>query len=117
MTPLIAGFFAPWLTHHWVGFPAPSPGVLLYVALFTWFVADYLVFERVHRYTYDLVAERIGFKLIWGCVAFYALARSCSWRLACRRFLARGGPGDAVCDAEVSTPAPPRTSPSCEFSG
>lgn len=59
------------LAHHWAGFPAPSPGVLLYVALFTWFVADYLVFERVHLYTYDLVAERVGFKLIWGCVAFY----------------------------------------------
>lgn len=60
------------LAHHALTFPGSlSPGVLLYVALFTWFVADYLVFERVHLYTYDLVAERVGFKLIWGCVAFY----------------------------------------------
>ncbi|MCW2992272.1 MAG: ergosterol biosynthesis protein, partial [Solirubrobacterales bacterium] len=48
-----------------------SPGVVLYAALFTWFVVDYLTFERVHLYTYDLFAERVGFKLGWGCLAFY----------------------------------------------
>ena len=48
-----------------------SPGVTLHVALFTWFVCDYLFFERVHLYTYDLFAERLGFKLVWGCLAFY----------------------------------------------
>jgi len=40
-------------------------------ALFTWFVLDYLTFERVHLYTYDLFAERVGFKLGWGCLTFY----------------------------------------------
>ena len=49
----------------------PSPGVVLYVVLFSWFVWDYLVFERVHLYTYDLFAERVGFKLVWGCLAWY----------------------------------------------
>jgi delta14-sterol reductase len=49
----------------------PSPGVLLYVALFTFFLVDYLLFERVHLYTYDFVAERVGFKLGWGCLVFY----------------------------------------------
>ena len=59
-------------THHGVTFPAdPSPGVVLYVALFTWFVADYFLFERVHLYTYDLFAERVGFKLVWGCLFWY----------------------------------------------
>ena len=43
----------------------------LHAALFLWFVAEYLVFERVHLYTYDLVAERVGFKLGWGCFTFY----------------------------------------------
>ena len=58
--------------HHLLSFlNDPSPGVLLYVALLTWFVCDYLVFERVHLYTYDLFAERVGFKLIWGCLAWY----------------------------------------------
>lgn len=58
--------------HHLIAHPAdPSPGVALYVALFSWFVADYLVFERVHLYTYDLFAERVGFKLGWGCLTFY----------------------------------------------
>jgi hypothetical protein len=49
----------------------PSPGVILYAALFTIFVVDYLSFERVHLYTYDLFAERVGFKLGWGCLSFY----------------------------------------------
>ena len=48
-----------------------SPGVVLYAALFSFFVADYLCFEEVHLYTYDFVAERVGFKLGWGCLAFY----------------------------------------------
>ncbi len=58
--------------HHFLVHPDdPSPGIVLYVALFTWFVCDYLVFERVHLYTYDFVAERLGFKLVWGCLTFY----------------------------------------------
>ncbi|MCA9707698.1 MAG: DUF1295 domain-containing protein, partial [Myxococcales bacterium] len=50
---------------------AVSPGVLLYTGLLSWFVLDYLFFERVHLYTYDLFAERVGFKLGWGCLVFY----------------------------------------------
>ena len=34
-------------------------------------MCDYLVFERVHLYTYDFVAERVGLKLVWGCVCWY----------------------------------------------
>jgi delta14-sterol reductase len=49
----------------------PSPGVLLYAGLFSFFVVEYLFFERVHLYTYDLFAERVGFKLGWGCLVFY----------------------------------------------
>ena len=49
----------------------PSPGVLLYAALFSFFLTEYLNFERVHLYTYDFVAERVGFKLGWGCLVFY----------------------------------------------
>jgi delta14-sterol reductase len=58
--------------HHVIRHPAdPSPGVLLYVLLFTFFVAEYLNFEEVHLYTYDFMAERVGFKLGWGCFVFY----------------------------------------------
>ena len=32
---------------------------------------EYLFFERVHLYTYDFFAERVGFKLGWGCLCFY----------------------------------------------
>jgi delta14-sterol reductase len=49
----------------------PSPGVLLYAGLFSFFVTEYLNFENVHLYTYDLFAERVGFKLGWGCLVFY----------------------------------------------
>src|SRR5579862_7079685 len=58
--------------HHVLAHPgAVSPGVILYTGLFTFFLVEYLVFERVHLYTYDFVAERVGFKLGWGCLAFY----------------------------------------------
>jgi protein-S-isoprenylcysteine O-methyltransferase Ste14 len=58
--------------HHVLTFPgAYSTGVVLYCALFLWFVTEYLLFERVHLYTYDIFAERVGFKLGWGCFTFY----------------------------------------------
>ncbi len=58
--------------HQRMEFPdAPSPGVALYTALFSFFLCEYLFFERVHLYTYDFVAERVGFKLGWGCMVFY----------------------------------------------
>ncbi len=58
--------------HQRLAFPHdPSPGVALYAGLFTFFLCDYLLFERVHLYTYDFFAERVGFKLGWGCLVFY----------------------------------------------
>ena len=58
--------------HQRLAFPEdPSPGVLLYAALFSFFLCEYLFFERVHLYTYDFFAERVGFKLGWGCLVFY----------------------------------------------
>jgi protein-S-isoprenylcysteine O-methyltransferase Ste14 len=49
----------------------PSSGVVLYAVLFSFFVTEYLCFEQVHLYTYDFMAERVGFKLGWGCLVFY----------------------------------------------
>ncbi|MCB0510737.1 MAG: DUF1295 domain-containing protein, partial [Bacteroidetes bacterium] len=46
-------------------------GLYVATALLTYFVVDYLSFEEVHLYTYDFFAERVGFKLGWGCIAFY----------------------------------------------
>lgn len=57
--------------HHLQSQADASPGVLLHLAMLTWFVMDYLTFEEVHLYTYDLFAERVGFKLGWGCLFFY----------------------------------------------
>ena len=57
--------------HHFVQQMDPSPGLLLHGALFTFFLSEYLSFERVHLYTYDFFAERVGFKLGWGCLVFY----------------------------------------------
>lgn len=59
-------------SHHYLKFGAQSSaGVFICAALITWFVFDYLTFEEVHLYTYDLFAERVGFKLGWGCLTFY----------------------------------------------
>lgn len=58
--------------HHALVFGADgNPGVYVAAAMLTWFVRDYLTFEEIHLYTYDLFAERVGFKLGWGCLAFY----------------------------------------------
>lgn len=58
--------------HHVLSNPtSPSPGVIVHVCLFSWFICDYLIFESAHLYTYDLFAERLGFKLVWGCLVFY----------------------------------------------
>lgn len=48
-----------------------SLGLTTYLLLFSFFVAEYMYHEHVHLYTYDLFAERVGFKLIWGCLCFY----------------------------------------------
>jgi protein-S-isoprenylcysteine O-methyltransferase Ste14 len=70
---MLALNLASFFSYHLLTFKAnASPGVILYCCLFFWFLIDYLVFEHVHLYTYDLVAERVGFKLGWGCLTFYA---------------------------------------------
>jgi len=48
-----------------------NTGFILGAVMSTWFCWDYLTFERVHLYTYDIFAERVGFKLGWGCLIFY----------------------------------------------
>ena len=64
----ILGFVA----HHYnVNGSHASPGSYLAAALLTFFIIDYLTFEEVHLYTYDFFAERVGFKLGFGCIAFY----------------------------------------------
>lgn len=58
--------------HHYIRFGSfSSPGFIISAALLSWFVIDYLIFEEVHLYTYDFLAERVGFKLGWGDTAFY----------------------------------------------
>lgn len=58
--------------HHYLKYGTQSStGVFICAAMITWFVFDYLSFEEVHLYTYDFIAERVGFKLGWGCLAFY----------------------------------------------
>lgn len=57
--------------HHMTFGSEASCGLFLSAGLLTFFVVDYLTFEEVHLYTYDLFAERVGFKLGWGCIAFY----------------------------------------------
>lgn len=59
---------------HWVyNSPngSPNTGMALSAALLSWFVTEYLWWENVHLYTYDFFAERVGFKLGFGCLCFY----------------------------------------------
>ena len=46
-------------------------GLIMYAAFFTFYIADYFVFERVQLYTYDLIHERLGFMLLWGGLVVY----------------------------------------------
>lgn len=48
-----------------------SNAALAWGACLTWFAIEYMAHEHVHLYTYDLFAEKIGFKLLWGCLFFY----------------------------------------------
>ncbi|MCY3611875.1 MAG: DUF1295 domain-containing protein [Gemmatimonadetes bacterium] len=58
--------------YHYQLFGADSnPGVFLYAAFFTFYVLDYFIFERVQLYTYDLIHEGVGFKMIWGGLVVY----------------------------------------------
>ena len=50
---------------------ASNPGVFLFAAFLTFYVLDYFVFERVQLYTYDVIHEHLGFKLIWGGLIVY----------------------------------------------
>lgn len=57
--------------HVWHFGDAFNPGILLHTAMWVWFVADYFLFERVQLYTFDIIEEGVGFKLIVGCVVVY----------------------------------------------
>jgi len=57
--------------YHFMNVEHINYGFLLGCAMLTWFCFDYLFFEKVHLWTYDFIAERVGFKLGFGCLAFY----------------------------------------------
>ena len=48
-----------------------SNAVLAYSTCMTFFCVEYLHWEEPHLYTYDFFAEKMGFKLWWGCMVFY----------------------------------------------
>jgi hypothetical protein len=52
-------------THGW------SHATLAFTGCMTWFLVEYLAQERIHLTTYDIFRERVGFKLLWGCLCFY----------------------------------------------
>ena len=53
------------------GDTGPSRAAVAYLIMIMWFATEYMWFERVHLYTYDLFRERLGFKIVWGCFCFY----------------------------------------------
>ena len=59
---------------------ALSNALVLYSAMLLWFVGEYMLLEVIHLYTYDLMCEKLGFKLCWGCLVFYPYLPY--WRVA-----------------------------------
>ena len=57
--------------HYGVYGQAANVGLFLHSAMWVWFVADYFCFERVQLFTFDIIEEGVGFKLIVGCIAVY----------------------------------------------
>jgi len=45
--------------------------VAVWALMLTFFLTEYMYHEKVHLLTYDIFAEKIGFKLVWGCIFFY----------------------------------------------
>jgi delta14-sterol reductase len=58
-------------SYHKINVKNINYGFLLDCAMLTWFCFDYLIFEKIHLWTYDFIAERVGFKLGFGCLTFY----------------------------------------------
>jgi delta14-sterol reductase len=58
-------------SYHIINVENINYGFLLGCAMLTWFCNEYLIGEKVHLWTYDFIAERVGFKLGFGCLAFY----------------------------------------------
>ncbi len=50
---------------------AANVRLLLHAATRVWFVAHHFCFQRVPPFTFDIFEERLGFKLIVGCIAVY----------------------------------------------
>jgi delta14-sterol reductase len=57
--------------HHIQTHEIVNTGYLVATGLLSFFLWEYLTFEKVHLYTYDFIAERVGFKLGFGCLSFY----------------------------------------------
>jgi protein-S-isoprenylcysteine O-methyltransferase Ste14 len=52
--------------------PSDLPsGLFLPAVLLSFFLGEYCWNELVHTFTYDIFRERIGFKLLFGCLFFY----------------------------------------------
>jgi len=56
---------------HLENVPNCSYAMYAYLIPMSWFIGEYMWFENVHVYTYDIFRERTGFKMCWGCWCFY----------------------------------------------
>jgi delta14-sterol reductase len=63
---VLSGLVYHYSKNHTLSWP-----LIVYCCELGWFVFDYVYHEHVQLYTYDLFAENVGFKLVWGCLCFY----------------------------------------------
>ena len=46
-------------------------GLYIYSAFWAFYIVDYFIWERVQLYTFDVIHEKVGFKLFWGGMVVY----------------------------------------------
>jgi hypothetical protein len=65
------GGVGAWATVKTVEMQGQWRALAVWALMLSFFLIEYMYHEHVHLLTYDIFAEKIGFKLVWGCIFFY----------------------------------------------
>ena len=75
------------VAHHYNAFGTISPGLMLGAAMLTYFILDYLSFEKVHLYTYDFFCGTRGHQTRLGLPRILPLLLSDRYLGDCKFYL------------------------------
>lgn len=76
-----------------------SNAMLITVCMWTWVSLDMLICEHTFLYTYDVVAERMGFKLIWSTLGVHPFL----YNIGTWQILLRGQSSNDLTDTQMMT--------------